>query len=290
MECPICHSGLKPFKEIPEIKDHFLTKETFKIAECANCELLKTVMPESVNLDKYYDSDDYISHGGKKLNPLHLAYRIARKYTLRQKRDLLNSLNTEKTILDFGCGTGDFLNYMQSNKWSISGIEPSERARRNATLKVGTEINKSISDTSDKFSIITAWHVLEHTLDPIETIQKLSERLNIGGKLLIAIPNYKSFDANKYKGYWAGYDVPRHLWHFSPKTIKQLAAKLGLTVQKTIPMKLDAYYVSLLSEKYIHTNKLGLETVTRAIISGNQSNSEARRTGNYSSLIYILTK
>ena len=290
MVCPICSTGLKPFKEIPEIKDHFLTKETFQIMECKKCELLKTVTPEHIDLGKYYNSNDYISHGGKSLNPIHLVYKMARIFTLKNKTELLNSFRTEKTVLDFGCGTGDFLAQMKSSGWKISGVEPSTKAGLSATSKLGIEIIPDITGLTQKYSVITAWHVLEHTTQPVETVQKLTERLSQEGKLVIAVPNYKSYDSNKYKEYWAGYDVPRHLWHFSPKTIKQLASKLGLTVEKTIPMKLDAYYVSLLSEKYLHTNKIGLKTALRAAIEGYKSNSEASRTGNFSSLIYILTK
>ena len=290
MVCPICSTGLKPFKEIPEIKDHFLTRDTFQIMECEKCELLKTVVPDNLDLAKYYNSDDYVSHGGKNLNPIHLVYRIARIFTLKSKNELLNSFGTEKTVLDFGCGTGDFLAQMKSSGWKISGVEPSSKARHTATSKLGSEIKTNITDLTQKCSVITAWHVLEHTARPVETIEKLTEQLNYKGKLVVAVPNYKSHDSNKYKEYWAGYDVPRHLWHFSPKTIRHLASKLGLTLEKTIPMKLDAYYVSLLSEKYLNPNKIGLKTAMRAAIEGYKSNSEASRSENFSSLIYILTK
>jgi hypothetical protein len=103
------------------------------------------------------------------------------------------------------------------------------------------------------------------------------------------VPNYKSWDSNEYESHWAGYDVPRHLWHFSRETLAKLATKNGLRIAETIPMKLDAYYISLLSERYREGNR-GVMNIIKATINGTRSNLSARKNLEYSSLIYVIKK
>lgn len=237
-------------------------------------------------IGKYYEGENYISHTDNSNNLTNLIYKVARRFTLNWKKGLIEARSPEKRMLDYGCGTGDLLQHMNNNQWDVVGVEPSESARNIAIgkgLTVYPELNKELKD---KFHIITAWHVVEHIHDLKDTIRSLRKLLHDDGKLLLAVPNSASYDAQHYKEFWAGYDVPRHLYHFTPDTFKTLASKTKLKIQKIIPMKLDSFYVSLLSEKYMG-NKMAL---LRGFQTGLKSNRKAKQTGNYSSLIYVLTK
>lgn len=166
------------------------------------------------------------------------------------------------------------------------GVEPTENARLQAQQITGLPIASSIEEIKGSFSVITLWHVLEHVLDINNTIDTLVSRLDQTGTIFIAVPNYKSMDSTHYKQNWAAYDVPRHLWHFSQTTMTNLLKQHGLKIKTIEPMKLDAYYVSLLSEKY-KAGKTGVYQYINAIKTARKSNSLAKRTKEYSSLIYI---
>jgi 2-polyprenyl-3-methyl-5-hydroxy-6-metoxy-1,4-benzoquinol methylase len=193
-------------------------------------------------------------------------------------------------ILDYGCGTGEFITICKTNGWRIDGVEPSPNAREKSAKSTGIFIKESINQISGKYDVITLWHVLEHIPDLENTIEKLSTALEKDGTLLIAVPNHKSYDAEIYKETWAAYDVPRHIWHFDKKTMQKLLAKFSLNVKQILPMKLDSFYVSMLSEKYKSGNKLTMLGLIKAFVIGSASNFKARKNSNYSSLIYIIQK
>lgn len=215
-------------------------------------------------------------------------YRIARSYTLTWKQQLITSYAKEKILLDYGCGTGSFLAHMKTKGWNVTGVEPSSDARAKASENA--IVHELIESVNGAYSIITLWHVLEHIHDLNKTLTELGKRLEASGTIFIAVPNYKSADATFYKNHWAAYDVPRHLWHFNQLTMKQILANAGFSVQKIIPMKLDAYYVSLLSESYKDPNAGTVTRYFRAFQQAWISNRAARISGEYSSLIYIAKK
>lgn len=287
-KCPICnHTEIKNYMIC---KDHMLTGESFNITKCSNCSFLFTnPRPISNFIRKYYKSDKYISHTNEAKNITNSIYKIVRKITLKQKVKLINTVSRDKTILDFGCGTGEFLNACKKNKWKISGLEPDISAKKLATKLTKTKIVKDIKELNsiDQVSLITLWHVLEHLHDLNNSVEILKNKLSKNGKLIIAVPNYKSYDAKILKNDWAAYDVPRHLYHFSQETMKLLLKKHGMKIIKIIPMKFDSYYVSLLSEKY----KNGKNNYMKSFINGYKSNVYAKsNNSNYSSLIYIAGK
>lgn len=215
-------------------------------------------------------------------------YRIARSYTLKWKQQLITSYAKEKTLLDYGCGTGSFLAHMKTKGWNVTGVEPSSDARAKASESA--TVHELIQSVNGTYSIITLWHVLEHIHDLNKTLTELGKKLEASGTIFIAVPNYKSADASYYKNYWAAYDVPRHLWHFNKQSMTQVLANAGFNLQKIVPMKLDAYYVSLLSESYKDPNAGTPIRYFRAFHQGWNSNRAARNTGEYSSLIYIAKK
>lgn len=286
--CPICQS--REWRKNKKVLDHSVSKEEFDLNECKFCSLLATSpRPNEINLAEYYKSDNYISHSGSGNNLINKVYLVARSQSLKWKLNLVNDLSSKGKILDVGCGTGEFLNTLKKNNWSVSGIEPNRIAREKASKLTSTEIKESFSEISDTFDIITLWHVLEHLPNLEDNFNNILKALKLNGTLLIAVPNHKSFDAQQYKEYWAGYDVPRHLWHFNQNSMVLLLQKYGLSLKKIIPMKLDAFYVSILSEKYRGNNSM-ISSLINGTVNGFKSNRNARITGEYSSLIYIASR
>ncbi|MEY8870721.1 class I SAM-dependent methyltransferase [Meridianimaribacter flavus] len=273
------------------VKDHSVSGEDFQLVHNEELDMLETIPQPSANtLSEYYKSEDYISHTDSKRNWFEKAYHFVRGMALKRKLTLINSFPVSgKTILDVGCGTGDFLQTAKNNSWNVYGIEPNEKARAIANSKTKNQVfdtNTLQEFESGTFDVITLWHVLEH-LPNLETeIQNLNRLLKPEGRLVIAVPNFKSYDAKHYNAFWAAYDVPRHLWHFSQTSISKLFSKHNLEIEKTLPMTFDAFYVSLLSEQY----KSGSKNPLTAFWIGLQSNLKAKRTGEYSSLIYVLKK
>jgi 2-polyprenyl-3-methyl-5-hydroxy-6-metoxy-1,4-benzoquinol methylase len=289
--CPNCGSG--ETKLHLNTRDYFLTHELFSIYVCLKCKLLFThPFPEQQVLhSKYYASNNYLSHNKKLSNLFSAAYRLVQKINIRMKLKLINSTNqlSEKKILEVGAGTGDFLAECIKNGWQSCGIEPSEQARLVAKEYNKLNLKSNIDEVGEvNFSIIALWHVLEHIPNLRETILKLNNLLAKNGSLIIAVPNHNSFDAKHYKQFWAGYDVPRHLYHFNKLSLTLIMESYGFKLVKTNPMIFDSYYVSLLSEKYIR--KLFIARYLSAIIIGLISNLKALYSGESSSLIFIFKK
>lgn len=243
--------------------------------------------PQPEDLAPYYESGDYISHTDAKNSPLERMYQAVKRINLAKKVQYIdNQYDTAKTLLDIGAGTGDFLLKAKSKGFEVAGMEPNAKARELA-LQKGVPLAADWQQLPEgSFRYITLWHVLEHLPDLEQQIQRIVSRLEDGGTLLVAVPNFKSYDAQHYGSHWAGYDVPRHLWHFSRTAIAKLFAPHGMEIQTIKPMWFDAFYVSLLSEKYRANRWPWL----KAFWVGLCSNLRAMGSGEYSSLIYILER
>ena len=265
-------------------KDNTVSGDYFEVMANTEYEMLVT-SPVPKNIEDYYKSEAYISHSDSKKTFFDKSYQVVKNHTLKQKLLLLNSFKlSSKSVLDFGAGTGDFLKICKNNNWQVLGIEPNAEARENA-VKKGVHLKENLLDvTNQKFDVITLWHVLEHVENLKSTIKVLKNLLQPEGRIVVAVPNYKSYDAAFYKEHWAAYDVPRHLWHFSQKAIHKLFLEAEMIVEETLPMKFDSYYVSLLSEKY----KTGKSNPVKAFYRGFLSNRSAKSTTEYSSLIYVI--
>lgn len=287
--CPIC--GTTDLSIKFKTQDFSVTGEPFTIVMCAHCELLITSpRPDDQDLSRYYQSEDYVSHTSKATNLTNRLYLMVRNLTLKNKLSLINKNCIQGTLLDYGCGTGDFLNIVSEENWSTIGIEPSLQAREIA-LRNNLTIYESIEELpNEKLNAITLWHVLEHVSKPNSLLKQLRERLYNNGRIFIAVPNFNSHDAKHYEKYWAGLDVPRHLWHFSPKAMEKLLQNNGLKIATIKPMYFDAPYVSLLSEKYKSNNKTNITTFIKGASNGLWSNIQALFSNQYSSLIYIVKK
>ena len=288
-ECPVC--GASNMKNHMVVKDHSISEESFNIVQCDNCGFHFTnPRPDHSSIDKYYQSEEYVSHSDKATSPINFIYKIARKYALASKKKLINSIakGNKGRLLDYGCGTGSFLQTMKNDGWKSYGLEPNDTARAQAAKKANVKATiEELNLKNKKFDIITLWHVLEHIHDINHTIKVLKTILKEKGKIVIAVPNIDSYDNKYFQENWAAYDVPRHLYHFNQETMKTLMLKHGLKIKKVYPMTLDSYYISLLSNKYkFHKTKF-----INSFITGLKSNSYASNNhNNYSSLIYVIKK
>jgi 2-polyprenyl-3-methyl-5-hydroxy-6-metoxy-1,4-benzoquinol methylase len=288
--CPVCSNN--HFSDFLSCKDQTVSHETFHLQKCSACGFVFTnPRPDNKDLPKYYQSDEYISHSDKSTSLIGQLYKIARTFTMKWKCSLVRqySLRTPSSLLDYGSGTGSFLLACKKHQMRIAGVEPSSTARAQANEKIPNQVVSDIHQVNGSFEVITLWHVLEHVNDLNDTLDRLKSHLQENGTMFIAVPNLQSPDAKKYKEHWAGYDVPRHLWHFTRPTMEMLLTHHNLKLINVVPMQLDAFYVSLLSEKY-KTGTNTISSVAKAIAEGWKSNRSARTNGEYSSLIYIARK
>lgn len=273
-------------KHFLTVKDYSVSQETFDLYYDETLDMLIThPQPSLGNLGKYYESEDYISHTDNKRSLFEKLYHFIKGIALKNKLNLINFLQPQKgRILDIGAGTGEFLSVAKNDGWKTIGVEPSDRAKSIAKNK-GISFVEATSELEDhSFDLISMWHVLEHVPDLDKQIKELKRLLKPSGTLIIAVPNFKSYDANHYGKFWAAFDVPIHFWHFSKTAIKLLFQKEEMQLEKVLPMKFDSFYVSLLSEKY----KSGKMNFVKAFFVGLQSNLKAKRNFEYSSHIYIL--
>lgn len=286
------------FKHYISLKDYALTQENFELYHNQELDMLLTIpKPTNEELGRFYENSEYLPHTDSNKSLFDKLYQYVKRNAISNKVVLLNSLKpSSKTLLDIGTGTGDFLLACKNNGWEVAGIEPNQKARLLAQDKLSKDeskvhlheslksLDESLSNPPKEFDVITMWHVLEHVPDVENYIKQLKSLLKPNGTLIIAVPNFKSYDAFYYGKFWAAYDVPRHLYHFSKKSIAKLFGKEQMEVVKTFPMKMDSFYVSLLSEK-IKTGKMNF---FMGFLIGLQSNIKALISDEYSSHIYLI--
>ena len=268
-----------------QVKDFSVSGESFSLVLDEELQLLKTSpQPSLENLGSYYESEDYISHTDGARTLFEKVYQIVKRNAIRKKVSLLSKYNVKGAVLDIGAGTGDFLAEAKKQGWNITGIEPNQKAKEIAISKevVFSDALENLKDHS--FDVITMWHVLEHVPELDFQLAQLKRLLKPNGTIIIAVPNFKSFDAKHYKEFWAAYDVPRHLWHFSKIAIQKLFQEKELKLFHVKPMWFDSFYVSLLSERY----KKGKMNFVKGFFIGFISNCSGILKKEYSSHIYIL--
>lgn len=289
--CPCCGAT----DILPKITaiDHTVSKEKFEIWECNTCSARFTQnVPTQNFIGRYYQSADYISHTDTKKGLINSLYHLVRKRTLRQKQRLLEKITGmgKGTLLDIGAGTGAFASFMKNAGWRVTGLEPDEATRQRAA-KIYNFSLQSTSELFDlpgsSFDVVTLWHVLEHVHALHEYMSQIQFVLKPGGKAFIAVPNYTSYDADLYKQHWAAYDVPRHLYHFSPESMKLLIEKHGMRLNGVKPMWFDSFYVCMLSEQYKNGRANNLQAFKNGLASNLQAVKDHRKC---SSLIYIVEK
>ena len=285
--CPAC--GASEMTTHLQAKDYTVSKNTFNIVRCAACDLLFTnPRPEAEQASYFYQSENYISHSNTQKGFINKLYHAVRKITLKQKTNLIQGEQKgTKNLLDIGCGNGHFLHACQQDGWNTFGMELDPETAARAAALTGQSIfpNLQAIPEEPQFELISLWHVLEHVYEIDAYFEFFKKRINPGGKLLLALPNSKSFDADYFKEFWAAYDVPRHIYHFNPETIQSIAKKHGFKLAKQHGQIFDSFYIALLSHEY----KTGSKKLIASFFVGLWSNLIAYfKTGNYSSNIYIF--
>lgn len=291
LKCPVCEGN--QFQERYTVKDYFLSQKEFSIAACTNCGMLITLdAPRGDEMTGYYKSEDYISHSDTREGLINRIYHLVRQIMLDKKLSIIKKASgkTKGNILDIGTGTGYFLNFMKEKGWKVTGTEKSEGARNFALKRWNLDIlpdEELFSFRHGSFDVITLWHVLEHLPDLHSHFRIFSSLLSEDGSLLVALPNAESYDAKHYGKYWAALDVPRHLWHFSPRQIREFGHKEGFTLENVHRMPFDAFYISIMSEKYKQSGFPFLKGIFIGKISWLAS---LFNKNNCSSLVYVFRK
>ena len=289
--CPLCSSEKISFHF--RCTDHFISKESFALNKCTACSFVFTQdYPDADEINKYYESDYYISHSDTSAGFINKIYHLGRELMLSKKRGILKKFSGLKrgSLLDIGSGTGHFAATMKRSGWHVKGIEINEKAKNFSASAFGLEIigpDKISTLESDSFDCITMWHVLEHFHDPLKYIHDIIRLLKPEGVCIIALPNCGSYDAKYYRHFWAAYDVPRHLWHFDPSTFRLFSEKTALEVKKYLTLPLDVFYISILSERYKGSQYSFIKGTLTALYYSIMSFFSKKRS---SSIIYILRK
>ena len=270
-KCPAC--GSEDIAFVLKAKDETVSRQYFEVWQCNNCTLRFTQdVPDANNIGRFYQSPEYISHSNTSKGLINKLYHSVRSFTLQSKRKLVKQSCGKKTghLLDIGAGTGAFASVIKKSGWDVTALEPDETARANAKKDFDIEllpISALFGLPSNSFDVITLWHVLEHVHELHKYIDTFYSLLTKGGTLIIAVPNYTSYDAKNYSEKWAAYDVPRHLYHFSPQSMKALLSSHSFKPTQQKPMWFDSFYVSLLSEKYISGKTNFLKAFTNGAVS-----------------------
>ena len=289
-QCPVCKSS--NIRVVLSPKDHTVSGESFEVWHCSECDFRFTQsIPTEEKIGRYYQSEEYISHSNTNRGIVNSLYQRVRNYTLVQKRKLVQKLSglQKGSILDIGCGTGEFLGAMNNAGWTTLGLEPDEGAREQGRKHFGIQVEASehLFELGDQYDVISMWHVLEHVHRLDAYLEKIHQLLKDDGLFLIAVPNYQSLDADHYQDFWAAYDVPRHLYHFSAKAMGRLLGNHDFQIEAIRTMPFDGFYVSLLSEKYKHGRLRlfpGFWTGFRSFLRS------SRKTDACSSILYVIRK
>lgn len=283
--CPVCDNN--KFSHYLDTKDYSVSKEEFSISKCDSCGFVFTnPRPEEKDLSKYYKSENYISHTNTSKGLINTLYKLVRNYTLKTKHSLIKPYMKDGYVLDIGAGTGAFIRVLKDRGVNAIGVEPDEDARGTAKKDHNVDLKEEgYIDSIPDFScdVITMWHVLEHVPRLNDRVKQLKSKLSKEGIVVIAVPNHESPDAVYYKKFWAAYDVPRHLYHFDKQSIKSLFKKHNLDLVEVRPMPFDAFYVSMLSERFLGSKGF----LPRAIFQGLKTLLFSP-TSNSSSLTYIF--
>jgi 2-polyprenyl-3-methyl-5-hydroxy-6-metoxy-1,4-benzoquinol methylase len=315
IHCPVCNEIINTTKPLLA-KDYTVSGETFSIFKCTNCQYGFThPQPSPNDIGKYYSSPDYSPHANYVKNAVDVLYNVARTFNVKNKVQLVKTFAKAQdhiNIADIGCGTGHFLYQCKKQGMIVQGVEVNQQAKNITEKRIGQKIFQSVdelinlmsvnmggqnvnntqpcylNDDKQLLDVVTLWHVFEHLYQPKNVVQQLLNVTKTTGIIVIALPNYQAHDAQHYQQHWAAYDTPRHLSHFTEKTITFIAEQCNAQLLDVIPLKLDALYVSILSEKY--KGKNNAIALTKGIARGIQSNLHAQKTGQYSSIVYVLQK
>jgi SAM-dependent methyltransferase len=246
-DCIVCGSGQRhPHLRAP---NRFNVGEVFPLVQCSQCGFVYlSPRPSQESIGSHYEDEGYHPHQAEAAGVVDRIYRISRDWNLRYKRWMVESHHRKGALLDFGCGTGEFLAEMRANGWQVTGVEPAAQARAVAE-GLGVRASADLEGCDGPYDVITLWHVLEHVHEAAGQFRRLCELLTPGGILVMALPNIGSVDSRAYGANWVALDAPRHLFHFRPQDVRRFAVARGLTPAGGGVLPLDTPYNVLLSEQ-----------------------------------------
>lgn len=289
--CPLC--GGRQLEHALTCTDYYASGETFEVVCCVQCGFLMTQdAPVEAEIGKYYETPDYISHSNTRKGLMNSLYHVVRRMMLARKASLVKHTAGMKvgTLLDYGTGTGFFADAMKRKGWNVSAVEKSPAARAFAKERFALDVKaedalKEYADAS--FDVITLWHVMEHLEDLNGMWDTFHRLLKKRGILIVAVPNPDSYDAHRYGEVWAAYDVPRHLWHFRPSVMQRFGVRHSFILEERYPMPMDAFYVSMLSEKYKGSRFSFVKGLWTGVLAWFSALGKKERS---SSMIYVFRK
>lgn len=221
--CPIC--GAAGPREWLRAPDRLHGRhERYRLVRCPACTLVwlsNPPKPENMHLHYTEAYHRLISAGGENT-----------PQRWKDRKDTLVQYKQSGTLLDLGCSSGSFLAFMRADTWKLYGVEMSAAEARTAELRSGAHI--FVGDVPDApfapemFDVITCFDVLEHLYEPHRVIRCVSKWLKPGGIFYVLVPNINSAEARVFGSYWHGLELPRHLFHYSPASLKFLAQSAGL--------------------------------------------------------------
>lgn len=272
---------------ILQASDHLVSGESFSIHWDSIRHRAFTDVEHLDTIGAYYKSSDYISHRPKPYSNISLLYAWARGFMLKYKYALLKKhLKQKSSLLDIGCGTGAFMDFMKKKGFEVLGVESNKKAR-NICIENKLQVYATEEGlVSNSFDMISLWHVLEHLPEPEEKLVAYRDSLKPGGLLVIAVPNFESHDRIHYQQDWAALDVPRHLWHFTPKGLIKSADESGFDLITKRALGLDVFYICYLSEKFRGESLAFL----RGMLKGLLFSLKSLFTGKHSSLVFVFRK
>lgn len=300
--CPLC--GTRPFRLVYTVQDRLHSEPArtknqpqgaaFCIVACSSCGFLYlNPRPIPEKLKEFYHSEKYDPHirrGGGWVGAL---YRWIRPFSIRRKAALVWHRREPGTLLDVGCGTGEFLQYMKRCGWRVLGVESDAGAAqqaRSAGCDVLTGDPATVSFPDLKFDLVTFWHSLEHLPDLRGTLDAVAKRIRPGGILAVALPNPDSFDAGFYRSLWVAWDAPRHLYHFKRRDLEKLLSAYNIRWFATRSLPLDPWYNALLSELSWTSGVRALPKIVRGMGIGLISFIRGWKPGEGSSNLYLFVK
>lgn len=212
--------------------DPLVAIDRWTVVECRSCRLgMLSPRPDPSELSTLYEEQYFVAHEMRCRSAAEMARGLRDQ---RKRLALVRSFVRGGRLLDVGCAVGDFLAAAKQRGFEVEGVEYSAWAADEATRRLGVPVRVGdihrLAGGDRRFDAVTMWHVLEHTRDPVADLTAVRGVLSDGGRLFIELPNYQSIDAQRSGAAWAGWQLPYHLWHFTPGALSILLVKCGFDV------------------------------------------------------------
>jgi len=207
----------------------------FNIVKCAQCGLMRSNPRPNQDSIGFFYPEHYGPYIGTQVNQPKIKSFLKSMFKPFVNRYINDNsqklpMMVPSRMLEIGCASGAFLNHMQSLGWKVEGIEFSAKAAqsaRNLGHKVHIGSLESAPDLVNKVDLIVGWMVLEHLHNPNSCLKKLNEWSSPEGRLVLSVPNSDTLFFRLFKEQWFNIQLPTHLYHFTPKTLKDLLNQSG---------------------------------------------------------------